>query len=657
MASWGLTVQKGPWKETARDRAMAIRGANRHNPYSPRNTYNAPAVKASIDVIADIPYTPIAAIPEYYYNLLVPMSFIQKQNQGSVTDANPKIDHTVEAPKSVLNAAPSQRSSFSSYVPSEYSMTTEETDEILMEEYPFLRTIKEEDIPKVVDMERAYLQGIKLQASSYAQTENIGREITEELKMVYNDILESIAAVEYAAHGGPAKKEVSIQIEPYDTESVMTQTPKIPTRIMPGKRNQPHARRMESGVQTMAPVSAIGQTQTTTSANMESETQTGVLTRVKKIGTLKTKTKSKGVETEQKSFGDADTQTTTIKGKNKQTQVNNTVGEESLHQAYQEIENLKAKFDYAVQKYEEVKQNETALAQALENTNAAGNELVRQRDIIAEEAERRQAEIVALRNHVDLISNQALVARVDYENLVRTRDHLIEELGVLVRERENVARGASSMNYALAQDIYDYRARIQAHNDEIMQLQNQIQQFRNMLDTLPPPYEIVDAQRPMAAIEHDAPMMIEYQQEQLADQANIAEVIEVGGVVPQRRPASRAIETAYVKRERMEERQLPPLMVDRERLARPNGRRNFRSAIESIENVGTMRRNQRLQEFVEQGRQESLQRRFPPGPRGGSTIPKTQARQKPKVPPRSRKPGGGGRELRNIPGNPYRGPI
>ena len=651
MASWGLTVQKGPWRETPRDRRMAIRGANRHDPYSPRNTYNAPAVKASIDVIADIPYTPIAAIPEYYYNLLVPMSFIEKQNQGSVTDANPIIDETVDVPKTILNP--------SSYEPSEsygssrrssnFSITTQEADDILLEEYPFLRTIKEEDIPKVVDMERAYLQGIKLQAHSYAQTEELGREITEDLKLVYNDILESIAAVEEAAHGGPFKKEMSTQMELFDQNDMSTQTPKIPTRIMPGKRNQPHARRMETGVQTHGALTLETGMQTASHQTMEHESQTDIASsKSKKVGTVKGKERETAV------------QTLKTASENKQTQMSSPdPGAAQMAEAFEQIVDLKRKFDYAVEKYQEAHNNEMELRSALENTTAAGNELLRQRDLIAEESERRRSEVLVLRERVDYLMHEVDATVSEYLRAVSVRDNLIEELGALVRERERVVQGTSTMNYALAQDIETHRLQIHQYTEHITQLQDQVIQLRDRILGMPPAYDIVNMEAP-ANIDHDAPMQIEYQQEQLADQADIAEIIEAGGVVPRRRPPSRELEHAYVKRERPEGRQEPPFLLERERLQRPT-HRNYRSPLDlpisSIQNLGDRNRGIRLQEFAEQGRQESLQRRFPPGPRGGSTIPKTKSRQKPKVPPKSTKPGGGGRNLRNIPGNPYRGPI
>jgi hypothetical protein len=81
MASWGLTVQKGPWHQTKADRNMPVRGANRHNPYSPWNTYNAPTVKASSDVIAKIPYTPIKPTPNYYFDLN-PSTYVQVAKQN-----------------------------------------------------------------------------------------------------------------------------------------------------------------------------------------------------------------------------------------------------------------------------------------------------------------------------------------------------------------------------------------------------------------------------------------------------------------------------------------------------------------------------------------------------------------------------------------------
>lgn len=112
MASWGLTVQKGPWKETARDRAMVVRGANRHNRYSPRNTYNAPAIKASSNVIAQIPYTRIRDIPSYYYTSMI-SAYKAADNTPLMPPQMPMNPAQVSPPAS---DASSRRTSYKSYI-------------------------------------------------------------------------------------------------------------------------------------------------------------------------------------------------------------------------------------------------------------------------------------------------------------------------------------------------------------------------------------------------------------------------------------------------------------------------------------------------------------------------------------------------------------
>jgi len=97
MASWGLTVQKGPWRATPRDRRMAVTGADRHNIDSPRNTYNPYVVRETSKVFSSAQYLPIADIPEYYYEPVFP--FIQKPM--GVTDRE-----TPEQLMNGFNAAP-----------------------------------------------------------------------------------------------------------------------------------------------------------------------------------------------------------------------------------------------------------------------------------------------------------------------------------------------------------------------------------------------------------------------------------------------------------------------------------------------------------------------------------------------------------------------
>src|SRR6185437_16187099 len=72
MASWGLTVQRGPWKETARDRKMPVHGKNTHDPDSPWNMY-APAPIVAPQSSNVVPYTVIQKPPKYLYNSLAPI--------------------------------------------------------------------------------------------------------------------------------------------------------------------------------------------------------------------------------------------------------------------------------------------------------------------------------------------------------------------------------------------------------------------------------------------------------------------------------------------------------------------------------------------------------------------------------------------------------
>jgi hypothetical protein len=185
MASWGLTVQKGPWHETARDRSMKWNGANRHDSKSPWNTYNAPSVKAASDVIAKIPFTPLSKLPSYYFEPLVPLAILD-QGAQSVTAKQPMMSAPV-IPRHGFNPAPmtppyspSPTSSIPSLMASSMSVDSyahlrAEPQVIAM--YPHLGDMDDVQIGDLVKSERNYFENVGIVATQIEESTNYRNEL------------------------------------------------------------------------------------------------------------------------------------------------------------------------------------------------------------------------------------------------------------------------------------------------------------------------------------------------------------------------------------------------------------------------------------------------------------------------------------------------